>query len=88
MKKRTYIMNKTNEVNGKFVHNNIYIKDKIKTRFHSWSLKKMNTVVSNQFHSVKILLFSSARSRDFDGTTGTELPCQCTQKNFNRYVPF
>jgi hypothetical protein len=27
-----------------------------------------NTVVSNHFHSVKILLFSSARSRDFDGT--------------------
>ena len=33
-----------------------------------------NTVVSNHFHSVKILLFSSARSRDFDGTPGTELP--------------
>ena len=33
-----------------------------------------NTVVSNRFHSVKILLFSSARSRDFDGTPGTELP--------------
>ena len=32
-----------------------------------------NTVVSNHFHSVKILLFSSARSRDFDGTPGTEL---------------
>jgi hypothetical protein len=31
-------------------------------------------VVSNHFHSVKILLFSSARSRDFDGTPGTELP--------------
>jgi hypothetical protein len=26
-----------------------------------------NTVVSNHFHSVKILLFSSARSHDFDG---------------------
>ena len=33
-----------------------------------------NTVVSNHFHSVKILLFSSARSRDFDGMFGTELP--------------
>ena len=32
-----------------------------------------NTVVSNHFHSVKILLFSSTRSRDFDGTPGTEL---------------
>jgi hypothetical protein len=30
-----------------------------------------NMVVSNHFHSVKILLFSSARSRDFDGTPGT-----------------
>jgi hypothetical protein len=33
-----------------------------------------NTVVSNHFHSVKFLLFSSARSRDFNGTPGTELP--------------
>ena len=33
-----------------------------------------NTVVSNHFHSVKILLFSSARSRDLDGTPGTEFP--------------
>ena len=31
-------------------------------------------VVSNHFHSVKILLFSSARSRDFDGLIGVELP--------------
>jgi hypothetical protein len=31
-------------------------------------------VVLNHFHSVTILLFSSARSRDFDGTPGTELP--------------
>ena len=30
-------------------------------------------VVSNHFHSVKILLFSSARSRDFDGMLSTEL---------------
>ena len=33
-----------------------------------------NTVVSNHLHSVKILLFSSARSRDFDGLIGIELP--------------
>ena len=32
-----------------------------------------NTFVSNHFHSVQILLFSAARSRDFDGTPGTEL---------------
>jgi sensor histidine kinase YesM len=37
-------------------------------------LSVLNTVVSNHFHSVKILLFSSARSHDFDGTPGTELP--------------
>jgi hypothetical protein len=36
-------------------------------------------IVSNHFHSVKILLFSSARSRDFDGIYSTGLPCQCTQ---------
>ena len=35
---------------------------------------ELNTVVSNHFHSVKILLFSSARSRDFDGLIGIELP--------------
>jgi hypothetical protein len=35
---------------------------------------KSNTVVSNHFHSVKILLFSSARSRDFDGMLDTGLP--------------
>ena len=33
-----------------------------------------NTVVSNHFHSVKILLFSSARSRNFDGLIGIEIP--------------
>ena len=33
-----------------------------------------NTIVSNHFHSVKILLFSSARSCDFDGLIGIELP--------------
>jgi hypothetical protein len=33
-----------------------------------------NTVVSNHFHSVKKKLFSSARSRDFDGMFSTELP--------------
>ena len=31
-------------------------------------------IVSNHFHSVKILLFSSARSRDFDGLIGIEFP--------------
>ena len=31
-------------------------------------------VVSNHFYAVKILLFSSARSCDFDGMLGTELP--------------
>ena len=36
--------------------------------------RSSNTVVSNHFHSIKILLFSSARSRDFDGLIGTELP--------------
>ena len=41
---------------------------------------KGNTVVLNHFHSVKILLFSSARSRDFDGLIGIELPVSCTQK--------
>jgi hypothetical protein len=33
-----------------------------------------NTVVSNHFHSVNFFLFSSARSRDFDGLIGIELP--------------
>ena len=37
-------------------------------------IAQVNTVVSNHFHSVKIWLFSSARSRDFDGLIGTELP--------------
>ena len=32
-----------------------------------------NTVVSNHFHSVNIWLFSSARSRDFDGMLSAEL---------------
>jgi hypothetical protein len=41
----------------------------ISKRFVSYRL----TVVSNHFHSVKILLFSSARSRDFDGLIGIEL---------------
>jgi hypothetical protein len=40
--------------------------------FRWWCL--LNTVVSNHFHSVKILLFSSARSRDFDELIGIELP--------------
>ena len=34
----------------------------------------VNKVVSNHFHSVNIFLFSSARSRDFDGLIGIELP--------------
>ena len=33
-----------------------------------------NTVVSNHFHSVKNLLFSSAKPRDYDGMFGTGLP--------------
>jgi len=33
-----------------------------------------NTVDLNHFHSINILLFSSARSRDFDGMLGTGLP--------------
>ena len=33
----------------------------------------VNTVVSNQFHSVKNFLFSSAKPRDFDGMFGTGL---------------
>ena len=33
-----------------------------------------NTVVSNHFHSVKNLLFSTAKSCDFDGMLGTGLP--------------
>jgi hypothetical protein len=33
-----------------------------------------NTVVSNHFHSVNILLFSSARSSDFDVMYSTGLP--------------
>ena len=34
---------------------------------------KSNMVVSNQFHSVKNFLFSSAKPRDFDGMFGTGL---------------
>ena len=33
-----------------------------------------NTVVSNNFHSVKNVLFSSAKPHDFDGMLGTGLP--------------
>ena len=47
-------------------------------RSHWWRLAvscgKCNTVVSNHFHSVKILLFSCARSRDFDGMFSIGLP--------------
>ena len=34
----------------------------------------INTVVSNHFYSVKNLLFSSAKPRDFDGILGNGLP--------------
>ena len=34
----------------------------------------INTVVWNHFHSVKSLLFSSARPHDFDGMLGSGLP--------------
>ena len=34
----------------------------------------MNTLISNHFHSIKSLLFSSARPHDFDGMLGTGLP--------------
>jgi hypothetical protein len=40
------------------------LNQKVKTRCFLWI---SNTVVSNHFHSVKMLLFSSARWRDFDG---------------------
>jgi hypothetical protein len=35
---------------------------------------KNNTLVSNHFHSVKNILFSSAKSGDFDGMLGTGFP--------------
>ena len=35
---------------------------------------KNNTLVSNHFHSVKNILFSSAKPRDFDGMLGSGLP--------------
>jgi hypothetical protein len=50
-----------------------------------------NTVVSNHFHSVNFFLFSSARSCDFDGLIGIELPVSMyTTKTpiDNGYVPF
>jgi hypothetical protein len=37
------------------------------------SMVVFNTVVSNHFHSVKNLLFSSTRSHDFDGLISIEL---------------
>ena len=38
-------------------------------------------VVSNHFHSVKIVLFLSVRSRDFDGLISVlNFRCQCTQQ--------
>jgi hypothetical protein len=42
-----------------------------------------NTVVSNHFHSVKILLFSSARSRDFAGMYTTKLQSICAVLTFD-----
>jgi hypothetical protein len=39
-----------------------------------WPRYYYSTFVSNHFHSVKSLLFSSARSHDFDGMLGTGLP--------------
>jgi hypothetical protein len=49
-----------------------------------------NTVVSNHFHSVKILLFSFVRSRDFDRLIGIELPVSMyttkTQIDLCRYT--
>jgi hypothetical protein len=56
--------------------------------YHDENKLHFNTVVSNHFHSVKILLFSSARLRNFDGMPGTELPVSVHNKNSNRYVPF
>ena len=52
-----------------------------------WSKEiRYNTLVSNEFHSVKGL---SARPSDFDGMLGTELPVfMYTNENFNRYVAF
>jgi hypothetical protein len=43
------------------IKNNLFDLD-----INTW-VTKINTVVSNHFYSIKILLFSSARSRDFDG---------------------
>ena len=37
-------------------------------------LNQSNTVVSNHFHSVKNVFFSSAKPRDFKGMLGTGLP--------------
>ena len=43
------------------------------SRVRKHCVKPSNTVVSNHFHSVKFVLFSSARSRDFDGMLSAEL---------------
>ena len=51
-----------------------------KTKIKQVWRSDFNTVVSNHFHSVKILLFSSARSRDFDGMYSLDFRCQCTQQ--------
>ena len=47
---------------------------------------KTNTVVSNHFHSVKLLLFSSARSRDFDGNDSKQPYFYNCYKYFYEYV--
>ena len=58
--------------------------------FSDVRVSPIHTVVSNHFHSVKILLFSSARSCDFDWLIGIELPVSMYtgNTNSNRYVPF
>jgi hypothetical protein len=56
--------------NGQMLEN---IKGVIRNR-KSKRDRQRNTVVSNHFHSVKILLFSSARSRDFDAMLSAQLP--------------
>jgi hypothetical protein len=48
---------------------------------------KINTVVSNHFHSVKILLFSSARSRDFDGLIGNTKNAKNSKSDYSSSGP-
>ena len=48
-----------------------------------------NMLVSNHFHSVKNLLFSSAKPHDFDGMLGTGLPVSMyTMKTLNNMWRF